>query len=130
MPFAGTLDGKRGYNLYFWETGELIRDGVDLSFQRRQVVKWILQSSFTEELQGRPDHAAVRMIDELTSKLASGEELPQLNALDVDTKEIVLKRFLRGKAMSIAYVEILIRRGLFADLPLYIHSVRTVRSNF
>ncbi|WBL79408.1 hypothetical protein I3J27_02995 [Bradyrhizobium xenonodulans] len=95
----------------------LLNEDVSVARTRGKLRDWFTATSFYEALKGRPDHALVRMIEEIVSQLKIGEEIaapPQ----DIRPTELVTKRFLRGKATSVAYVQLLIRNGLFSNLPL------------
>jgi hypothetical protein len=95
----------------------LVHDEVSLSKEREQLVKWIFATSFSEALKGRPDHALARMIDEISFALDLGMPVNAPPA-QMQTEDFVTKRFLRGKATSVAYIQLLIRRGLFPSLPI------------
>jgi len=95
----------------------LVRGDVNLKRIADRLRYWFTASSFYEALKGRPDHALVRMIDELAAELKEGRGIPPPSK-DIRSIELVMKRFLRGKATSVAYVQLLIRNQLFRDLPL------------
>ncbi|MGL3211122.1 DUF262 domain-containing protein [Bradyrhizobium sp. BR 1433] len=95
----------------------LVRADVNLSRITSRLRYWFTTTSFYEALKGRPDHALVRMIDELAVELREGTGI-QPPSRDIRASELVTKRFLRGKATSVAYVQLLIRNGLFRQLPL------------
>lgn len=95
----------------------LVHEDVDLFSRRIELIQWITTSSFFEALKGRPDHALARMIDDMALQFRNNLEI-QLPLADMRTTEFVTKRFLRGKATSVAYVQLLIRRGLFDALPI------------
>lgn len=95
----------------------LARENVNLSQIRTRLRYWFTTTSFYEALKGRPDHALVRMIDELVSQLKDGADI-QSPSRDLRPIELITKRFLRGKATSVAYVQMLVRNGLFKELPL------------
>jgi hypothetical protein len=95
----------------------LVRGDVGLKHITTRLRYWFTATSFFEALKGRPDHALVRMIDELAMELKEGGRV-QPPSRDIRSSELVTKRFLRGKATSVAYVQLLIRNGLFRELPL------------
>ena len=81
------------------------------------VLKWVHATSFSEALQGRPDHALARLIDDQAERVESGGSL-RIPRIEVGLDELIFKRFLRGKAMTVGFVEMLVRRGLFSRTPL------------
>lgn len=91
----------------------LVKEGVNLFEEKGELLYWITQTSFHEALKGRPDHALARMIEDLAQQALSGLslQLPPISLMGVE--EFITKRFLRGKATSVAYVQGLIRRGAF-----------------
>jgi hypothetical protein len=95
----------------------LLNEQVDIARIRRKLRDWFTATSFYEALKGRPDHALVRMIEEIVAQLKEGESI-QAPPHDIRSSELVTKRFLRGKATSVAYVQLLIRNGLFSEVPL------------
>jgi Protein of unknown function DUF262 len=95
----------------------LVHEDVDLLSHRVELVEWITASSFFEALKGRPDHALVRMIDEMALQFRNKIKI-QFPLADMRIDEFMTKRFLRGKATSVAYVQLLIRRGLFDAPPI------------
>jgi hypothetical protein len=90
---------------------------VNVARIRGKLRDWFTATSFYEALKGRPDHALVRMIEEIVAQLKEGESI-QAPPHDIRSSELVTKRFLRGKATSVAYIQLLIRNGLFQDVPL------------
>ncbi|MGY2053001.1 DUF262 domain-containing protein [Methylobacterium sp. JK268] len=95
----------------------LVCSGVELAGIRESLLTWIRTSSLTESLQGRPDHALVRMIEEVNSdvlKTGSIKSVP----VHIASEELLFKRFLKGKAMSVAFLSHLSDRGLFKHEPL------------
>jgi hypothetical protein len=95
----------------------LILEKASLKSVAPQLRYWFISTSFFEALKGRPDHALVRMIDEIVLALSSGSSI-EMPSKDLRSSELITKRFLRGKATSVAYVQFLIRNGLFDQLPL------------
>ena len=65
-----------------------------------------------ESLQGRPDHALVRMIDEMIAAMKKGRWLDDIQS-DISPHSLLSKRFTRGKATTVAFVELIAERGLF-----------------
>lgn len=95
----------------------LVRADVNLKSIEARLRYWLTATSFYEALKGRPDHALVRLIDEVAAELKNGSSI-QPPSKDIRSSELITKRFLRGKATSVAYVQMLIRGGLFKQLPL------------
>jgi uncharacterized protein DUF262 len=95
----------------------LVLEKTSLKSVAPQLRYWFISTSFFEALKGRPDHALVRMIDEIVLALGSGGTI-EMPSKDLRSTELITKRFLRGKATSVAYVQSLIRNGLFGRLPL------------
>ncbi|TXN29117.1 DUF262 domain-containing protein [Methylobacterium sp. WL19] len=95
----------------------LICSNVKLEQVKIPLLSWIRTSSLTESLQGRPDHALVRMIDEIdgaVSKTGTIKPVP----VHIAAEDILFKRFLKGKAMSVAFLSHLSDRGLFNHEPM------------
>ena len=92
-------------------------ESVDLEKEASGVTTWLSATSFTEALQGRPDHALSRMIDEISDDIKQGRSIKTV-PIHMTTDDIMFKRFLRGKAVTIAYVVCLIGRRVFKELPL------------
>lgn len=95
----------------------LVLEGVNLKSVAPKLRYWFISTSFFEALKGRPDHALVRLIDEIVVALSLGDNI-EGPSKDIRSIELITKRFLRGKATSVAYVQSLIRKGLFRHLPL------------
>jgi hypothetical protein len=95
----------------------LVLERVNLKNVAPKLRYWLISTSFFEALKGRPDHALVRMIDEIVVALSLGDNI-EGPSKDIRAIELITKRFLRGKATSVAYVQSLIRNGLFKNLPL------------
>lgn len=95
----------------------LVHDEMNLFDHSEALVRWIVTSSFSEALKGRPDHALVRMIDDFAFLLSSEGRVPFVS-IELNSEDLIKKRFLRGKATSVSYIQLLIRRGLFSKLPI------------
>lgn len=95
----------------------LICSGVDLTQIRKPLLGWVRTSSLTESLQGRPDHALVRMIEEINADVLKTGTIKSV-PVHLASEELLFKRFLKGKAMSVAFISHLSDRGLFSHLPL------------
>jgi len=95
----------------------LASQGSALQAIASEVLKWVRATSFSEALQGRPDHALARMIDDQVEQIEAGGSI-RLPRVETGIEEIIFKRFLRGKAMTVAFVEMLVRRGVFEQRPL------------
>ena len=95
----------------------LVSEGIQLDGMREAILRWVRVTSFSEALQGRPDHVLARMIDDQVSQIrASGDiSIPRVN---VGLEDVIFKRFLRGKAMSVSFVSLLVERGVFEERPL------------
>ena len=65
----------------------LVREDVSISTISAQLRSWFVATSFYEALKGRPDHALVRMIDELVHQFQVGEAI-QAPARDLRSSEL------------------------------------------
>ena len=86
--------------------------GLSLTKFKDSIERWIKTTSLLESLQGRPDHALARMIDEMVAAMKDGKTL-DVQRLDLSAQDLLDKRFTRGKATTVAFVEMLAERGLF-----------------
>ncbi|RYZ85324.1 MAG: DUF262 domain-containing protein [Proteobacteria bacterium] len=90
----------------------LFHEEIDISDFRNEILCWFKTTSLFETLQGRPDHALARMIDEMAEAMKiPAWPIDRMNTLD--PAALISKRFTRGKATSVAFVEMLLERGTF-----------------
>ncbi len=68
-----------------------------------EMVKWIWATSFNEELRGKPDHFVTRILDRVAD-LVAGNASALTTRLNLNTDDLIERRFIRGKALSAAFV--------------------------
>ena len=69
----------------------------------RRLEEWVWTTSFNEELRGKPDSYVVRMLNSVQA-LAAGNLQALSDRLTLDAADLIERRFIRGKALSAAFV--------------------------
>ena len=95
----------------------LASEGIQLTDIREAILRWVRATSFSEALQGRPDHVLARMIDDQVTQIRTSGSI-SIPKVDMGLDDIIFKRFLRGKAMSVSFVSLLVDQAIFEQRPL------------